>query len=65
MRSRSSASVALYRGDLPRALAVFDEMATAPGRVGYQRADIAVSRSEAYLDRGPGGGGGAGAPRRS
>ena len=44
--------VALYRGDLPRALAVFDEMATAPGRVGYQRADIAVSRSVVYLTAG-------------
>ena len=44
--------VALYRGDLPRALAVFDEMATAPGRVGYQRADIAISRSVSYLTAG-------------
>jgi len=44
--------VALYRGDLPRALAVFDEMATAPGRVGYQRADIAISRSGTYLTAG-------------
>ena len=44
--------VALYRGDLPRALAIFDEMATAPGRVGYQRADIAISRSGTYLTAG-------------
>jgi len=41
-----------YRGDLPRALAVFDEMAVAPGRVGYQRADIAAARSEAHLTAG-------------
>ncbi|HET9421605.1 MAG TPA: hypothetical protein VFO49_10735, partial [Nocardioides sp.] len=44
--------LALYRGDLPRAIAIFDEMASAPGRVGYQRADIAASRSEAYLTAG-------------
>ena len=44
--------LALYRGNLPTAIAIFDEMASAPGRVGYQRADIEASRSEAYLAAG-------------
>ena len=57
--------VAVYRGDLPRALAVFDEMATAPGRVGYQRADIAVSPVRCVPDGRHGGGSGRGARRGS